>query len=88
MSCLKIVSRIVSQTLKQLLTPTYTCLLQTELQSDKYKNKAEISALEAEVESLNLHLQQEQQAASKLQVHPVLREKVGTWEGVWVGEDL
>ena len=44
-------------------------LLQTELQSDKYKNKAEISALEAEVESLNLHLQQEQQAAAKLQVH-------------------
>ena len=43
-------------------------LLQTELQSDKYKNKAEISALEAEVESLNLHLQQEQQAAAKLQV--------------------
>ncbi|KAL8613720.1 hypothetical protein ACOMHN_029812 [Nucella lapillus] len=39
-----------------------------ELQTEKYKNKAEISSLETEVESLQCHLQQEQQVASRLQV--------------------
>lgn len=43
-------------------------LFQTDLQSEKYKNKAEISSLEVEVESLQLHIEQERLEAAKAKV--------------------
>lgn len=45
----------------------FLTLFQTELQTDKYKNKEEISTLEGEVESLTTQLENEQRKASRLQ---------------------